>query len=613
MKQRIISIVCICLAILYASGLLAAAYTVPETTIEDSVISGLSMDYENRLFDESIVHTIHIEIDETAWDDLKARALYKECHDATVSVDGESYYHVGVRTKGNVTLVQSIVRDWDRYSLVVDFTAFDASQRYYGLDKFALNNCICDSSFMRDYLCYGMMRDQGIPTPLCSFAAVYLNGEYLGLYSAVECMDQSFCVRNFGYDYGRLYKPEQMDIAGMFVGTEQDCRIDLSVLSAEDGTVDALSFLGVTDTTVALQYQGEDYAAYADIWDNALFPIGRSDKRRMVDAIQRINEGKDLENTLFVDELLRYLAISSFVLNDDCYFSYAGHNYGLYEKNGRLMLIPWDYDHSLGCMGAASGEGAWTDLINLPIDEPLIGTTLAERPLVRALLSDEEYRARYHAYLDEFLRLYVESDALKHRAEKVRERILPYVLADQISGVDETRFQAAYQSNLEFAVLRARSIRGQLTGAIPATSAGQKAAPETLVDCSSFQSPDSGSLTELLLPEGSGLGFEDLIGRLVPQVNILATIATMPTENLLSLASGNSSGGMMEKLAASGKIHDMSAMQSSINQLILAAVHDLAGLILAPIALVAALIFAHRTGEKRRPKARRKRRDTHVV
>ena len=288
--------------------------------------------YADKIFDGSVVHTVNIELPESEWEDLKAHALYKECYDSTVTIDGDSYYHVGIRTKGNVTLIQNVVRAWDRYSLVVDFSAFNETQRYYGLDKLALNNCICDSSFMRDYLSYDMMRSVGIPTPLCSFTAVYLNGEYLGLYSAVESMSESFCVRNFGSDYGNLYKPEQMDIAGMLTGSERDCTLSLSVLADERDSVNAFDFLGVTDTTVALQYQGENFSSYSDIWDNSVFKIGRSDKQRLVNAIREINLNETAENVLFTDELLRYLAVSSFVLNDDCYLSYAGHNYGLTKK-----------------------------------------------------------------------------------------------------------------------------------------------------------------------------------------------------------------------------------------------------------------------------------------
>ena len=249
------------LAVIYSVSLIVVACTgiqtdTPSDNKSDVASGGLSLGYEDKIFDTEYVHEVRIELPEKEWEDLKLRALYKECYDATVSVDGETYYHVGIRTKGNVTLLQSIVREWDRYSLIVDFGAFDASQRYYGLDKLALNNNICDSSFMRDYLSYDMMRQMGVPAPLCSFTALYLNGEYLGLYTSVEYMDESFCVRNFGYDYGNLYNPEHMNIAGMLTGEETDCKLNLSALSGESG-VDAADFLGVSDTTVALKYQGE--------------------------------------------------------------------------------------------------------------------------------------------------------------------------------------------------------------------------------------------------------------------------------------------------------------------------------------------------------------------
>ena len=37
---------------------------------------------------------------------------------------------------------------------------------------------------------------------------VYHNGEYFGCYLALEGVDKSFAKRNYGKDYGKLYKPE---------------------------------------------------------------------------------------------------------------------------------------------------------------------------------------------------------------------------------------------------------------------------------------------------------------------------------------------------------------------------------------------------------------------
>ncbi len=439
MKQTITSVIAMLLAVLYSIGLLTAPPVQPASAQEAAAATGISTEYENRLFDDSFVHAVEIEMPEASWESLKASALYKEYYDCNVTIDGETFYHVGVHTKGNTTLIQSIIREWDRYSLVLDFGAFNESQRYYGLDKVALNNNICDSSFLRDYLCYDMMRSMGVPTPLCSFVQLKLNGEVIGLYTAVESLSESFALRNYGTQHGQLYKPEQIDIAGMITGTEKNATLRLSELSAADGTVDACQFLGVDDVTVGLQYQGEALSNYDAIWNNAVFKTGKSDKRRLVEAIRVINQEEDASSALNVDELLRYFAVNTFILNDDCYTSYAGHNYGLYEKDGRLSLVPWDYDHALGCTGAASGTSNWTDYINTPIDEPLIDTTLAERPLLNCLLSNEKWRAQYHAYLDEFIRDYIESGEFARKAEAAATMIRPYVEADPTSGVMYSR------------------------------------------------------------------------------------------------------------------------------------------------------------------------------
>ena len=608
-KQGLICHVAMSMAVLYCIGLIFAACSIPDGKQKKGESdTALVLGYEEKIFDSNIVHEVHIEIPEDDWEDLKINALYKECYDSTVTVDGETYYHVGLRTKGNVTLIQSIVRDWDRYSLVVDFGAFDGSQRYYGLDQMVLNNNICDSSFMRDYLCYDMMRSMGIPAPLISFTALYLNGEYLGLYTAIENMAESYCVRNFGYEYGNLYKPEHMNIADMLTGEEQNCTLNLSALSGKNGSVDAADFMGVTDATVGLQYQGEALSAYADLWDNAVFDIGTSDKHRMVNAIRTINQGGDISSVVDTDALLRYFAVSCFVMNDDCYTSYAGHNYGLYEKDGVLMMLPWDYDHSLGCMGAASGSSSWTELLNLPIDEPLIGTTLEERPLLNCLLSDETYKAQYYDLLDKFLTEYVESGHLETTVDGIVDLILPYIQMESQAGITEERFRAAVQSNLDFCEYRSASIRGQLSGEIPKTVAGQEADPERRYSCYDFVSPDSGSLSELLFPEGSGLYFEDLVDALVPRINTMATVAILPLDTLLNLIGiGDSEGGLIESLEASGRVENREALRAGIGQLVLNFVKDVSDLFVVPVALISGLAFAFLYGRKRQARPRKKK------
>ena len=610
MKRRLLCVISMCLAICYCVGLVwtaCASPQMPQFTSPSQSAQGLSMEYENKIFDDSYVHTIDIQIDPVQWENLKVNALYKEDYDCTVLIDGEAFHHVGVRTKGNVTLIQSTVREWDRYSLTLDLGAFDGSQRYYGLDQLSLNNNICDSSFLRDYLCYDMMAYMGVPAPLISFTEVSINGEPVGLYTAIENMGQSYCIRNFGYEYGNLYKPEHMDIAGMVTGKVKDGTIHLSELSSQDGSVDPAAFMGVTDTTVALQYQGTKLSSYSHIWDNAVFDIGTSDKHRLVEAIRCLNEGENLKQVLDTDMLLRFFAVGAFVLNDDCYTSSAGHNYGLYEKDGKITMLPWDYDHSLGCTGAASGTAGRTEFINTPIDEPVIGVDMADRPLIYCLLSDETHLAQYRSYLDQFLTEYVESGRLEETAMRAVNLIAPYVEQETTSGITMENFYAAVDSDLEFCRLRSLSVRGQLDGEIPSTKAGQVAQPDSLVDCDHFVSPNSGSLTELLIPEGSGLYFEDFINSIVPRVNTFATVSILPISDILSLLpwSSGEEESFVDSMIASGKVQDADALRAGINGLIADFVIAIATYLFSGAVIIAGAVFVFRHGKNRQPRARK--------
>lgn len=67
---------------------------------------------------------------------------------------------------------------------------------------------------MKDYLTYQLMAGFGVDAPLCSYVYITVNGEDWGLYLAVEGIEESFLQRNYGSDYGNLYKPDSTDFGG---------------------------------------------------------------------------------------------------------------------------------------------------------------------------------------------------------------------------------------------------------------------------------------------------------------------------------------------------------------------------------------------------------------
>ena len=171
-----------------------------------------SMGYESRLFDTAKVHTIDIRLDD--WDTFLSTAQSEEYTLCDVVIDGETVSGVGIRGKGNTSLSSVSAMDSQRYSFKVEFDHYSNAVSYHGLDKLSLNNLIQDNTYMKDYLTYRMMGEFGAAAPLCSYVYLTVNGEDWGLYLAVEGVEDSFLQRNYGRDWGELYKPDSMNMGG---------------------------------------------------------------------------------------------------------------------------------------------------------------------------------------------------------------------------------------------------------------------------------------------------------------------------------------------------------------------------------------------------------------
>lgn len=605
-RETFICLFAFTLTIVYAIGLIIVAIS-SETTVK-SEISGYSFDYENRLFDTSIVHTIDIQIKDSDWQELKDTSLQKNYFSCKVVIDGEPFYQVGVRTKGNSTLVQSIAQDWDRQSLMLNFCKFNKSGRYYGLDKLSLYNNACDSSYMKNMICLNMMRNQGIVTPLCSFTAVYLNGNYVGLYTAIEGVDESFTYRNFGSQHGQIYKPEQYDISALLVGKNTNIKINLGALTESSDSVDISDLLQVSDSTVSLQYQGKNLLLYNEIWNNAVFKIGTSDKKRLVTSLKKISEGTDTAKYLDIEELARYFAVNVFVLNTDNYLTNMAHNYYLYEKKGMLSMLPWDYDQTMGNIGAVGSSSEITAFINTAIVTPLINTTLQERPLFANVLNDKRGKEIYFETLQALVNDWVYNGYIDEIITTYEKIIRPYVENDPIMEGRIEVFDAAVESVHQFCQLRANSINGQLNGTIPSITAEQENAKELLVDASEFTSPDSGSFFNMLLKNNPDLGLEDVVNRLLTQVNLISVIKNMPLSELNGIVKllANRESINIQKLIDAGLIKNSDVLKNILIQRILEALRPILLLFLSIVTIVIALFFARRCGKRRKPCARRK-------
>lgn len=202
----------VCLAALALAFLIAALALTASALGLTAAASGVTLGYETRLFDTSVVHTIDIVMDD--WEGFIAGCEDEEYVLCDLVIDGEEQPGAAIRAKGNTSLSSVAAYGNDRYSFKVEFDHYDSSLSYYGLDKLNLNNIIQDNTYMKDYLCYRLMAAAGAPAPLCSYVWITVNGEDWGLYLAVEAVEESFLLRNYGTDYGELYKPDSTEMGG---------------------------------------------------------------------------------------------------------------------------------------------------------------------------------------------------------------------------------------------------------------------------------------------------------------------------------------------------------------------------------------------------------------
>ena len=414
--------------------------------------------YAELLFDPSTVHTIDLAMDD--WEGFLETCPEKEYTSCTVTVDGETYENAAIRAKGNRTLTHAVNFGLSRYSFKISFGKYEKDRYYHGLDKLCLNNLFQDSTLMKEYVSFALMHRMGVPAPLCSYVRISVNGEYWGLYIAVEDTDKGFRNRNFG-GKGELYKPEND------TGKNDD---------------------------MFLRYIDDDPDSYANIFNNAKTKPDEKDKEQLIGALKELGGRTEITAAVDTDEVMRYFAVNTFVVNQDSYTGLTAHNYVLHERKGRLRMIPWDYNMAFrdDVMTDRTDEENTRIVVNFPIDTPVTGAGVAERPMLAWILEDGEWTEKYHDLLRELMACAYENNWLQEEIDRVREMIDPYVQTDPTLFISYEETQTGMDALKQFCELRFRSIAGQLDGTIPSTSEGQEANPDALVDTDGFHLTDLG-------------------------------------------------------------------------------------------------------------------------
>lgn len=514
--KHITRIVCalMAVAVVFCFWVMAHSQEAVETLGSVSV----PMAYESALFDTAEPIQIDIRMAQEEWEEMLYNATDEEYHSCDVLINGQQICNVGVRPKGNTSL-SSIASNpnTDRFSLKLEFDHYVEGQTCLGLDKLILNNNYADATNMKEAVVYDMYQYLGADASLYNYAEISMNGEYLGVYLALEAVEESFLLRNYGTGDGELYKPDSMKMGGgsghgHFDGQRpQPGEQDFGGQRPQPGEQDfggqppqpgEQGFEGQFPQPgedreppggrnmpgggpsmgggngADLNYTDDELSSYSDIWDGEVTNTGKADHSRVVTALRNINEGTNLEKYLDVDNVLKYMAVHVFSVNLDSLSGNMAHNYYLYEYNGMLNILPWDYNLSFGGMNQDPDSDA-SEVVNDAVDTPFQMTAFFD-----ALLENEEYLSRYHEYLRELSQEYVLGGRFQEVYQRIRGQIDTLVETDPTALYSFEEYESGAEMLYRTVMLRAESVNGQIKGTIPATDEAQRANAADLVDAS---------------------------------------------------------------------------------------------------------------------------------
>lgn len=270
---------------------------------------------------------------------------------------------VGVRMKGNTSRTDFYNEEEGIYNLIhlkISFQETFDDPQYYGSDKkewteeerqarknrtFATlekmdlrwNRCD-DSTYLKEFFAYETYREYGVLAPhvnLCSFDWA---GIHMGVYTINEPVDKIFLAKNLPAEAlgGDLYK--------------------IGWVGNENGSFTGTNSIGIED-----EETGKFYAY--DLKTNKK----TSQHQALIGLIQALNQNvtKDsFAKLVDLDRFLPYCAVSYLLGNpDDLRNNYNNCYIYFRADNGKMMIIPYDYDRCLGVTAHwnPTGDGVTSD------------------------------------------------------------------------------------------------------------------------------------------------------------------------------------------------------------------------------------------------------------
>lgn len=277
------------------------------------------------LFDPSIVHSIEIEFDEEAYDDMIATFETtgdKDWIEATITIDGTTIDDVGLRLKGNSSLfglTTETAQNPEDLPWLVRFDKYVDDQTHQGYADLVIRSNSTETA-MNEAVALELLGLTGLATQQAIATSFTVNGGDTELRLAVEHPDEIWEASNFDSDESALYK---------------------------------------ADSEGDYSYRGDDPDEYDDVFDQK---AGDDDLEPLMDFLEFLNNSDDatfaaeLADRLDVEAFATYLAFQDLVDNFDDIDGPGNNSYLHYDyETERFTVVNWDLNLAFGTANVGGG------------------------------------------------------------------------------------------------------------------------------------------------------------------------------------------------------------------------------------------------------------------
>jgi spore coat protein H len=273
-------------------------------------------------FDDSIMQEVRLQVDSGVWATLQQHYLENTYYPAQFTWRGITL-NIGIRSRGSGS------RSPVKPNLLLKFDKYVKNQKFLGEVAIVAKANNQDPSNLRERISFKLFQKMGLPAPRESFARVYLNGEYFGLYVMAEYIDEQFLKRNFGENTGYLYEWVNTQVYNFqYLGPDPEAYAQFLDLKTNQAAADLNNFVGLI-TAINLTPDGQ-----------------------LAEAVSKYLDPKIYLTHVATEDVL---AEADGIVGG----TFGMNNVYLYQFDGQTLyqFLPWDKDNTFDWYGWSTSSG----------------------------------------------------------------------------------------------------------------------------------------------------------------------------------------------------------------------------------------------------------------